>query len=223
MIERGNLFYRGGEEISFSLLKHWISEVTFSDQSLTPHEQPGLLGRECVLAGKVTGRDLALPETVVQDQGGMFDQQGAIAAATARQLVFLRMHSHRCPVLLPDALAPPVPYHATQLHIVTGRHFLISRRLLDELLLADDRVAPDTRDEKQDRQVDNRAIERHFCDSAQDFRATNVRSKHLRQIYWKKDSGNGFLFCEDYRKMFDLRISGAKKLGILDESWIRAS
>jgi len=32
----------------------------------TPHEQSGLVGRECVLAGEVAGSDLALPEPVVE-------------------------------------------------------------------------------------------------------------------------------------------------------------
>jgi len=123
-----------------------------------------LFGRERVLASKVAGGDLALPEAIVEEQICPSYHKGAVAAATTvRPLVLVRLYTHRSPVFLPDALASLILYYATQLHIIVGRYFLVEWRFLNKSLLkAKDKGAKNADDEEERRQT-NRAIGCHFC------------------------------------------------------------
>jgi len=129
-----------------------------------------LFGRERVLASKVAGSDLTLPEAIVEEQICPSYHKGAVAAATTvRPLVLVRLYAHRSPVLLPDALASLILHYATQLHIIAGRYFLVEWRFLEKsLLMAEDKGAKNADDEEERRQM-NRAIGCHLCGARDRF------------------------------------------------------
>jgi len=60
-------------------------------EALTTYDKSHRLAGEGILGGEVTGRHLALPQSVVEVQRGGADPQGAVAAKLHRRRVEVQM------------------------------------------------------------------------------------------------------------------------------------
>jgi len=176
------------------------NKLSPSDRDLTSYEQSGVQRRKCILTSKITGCNLTFPETVIEVQGGSPDQQAAIAAATSHPLIFIRMHAHRFPVFLPDALPALVLYPAAQLYIIAGWYLLVKRRCFYKPLLADD--ARDVRDDEEKYWQMDYTTESHYFLNGKNDAFTIYNSDRASSNISRRDSRGdtvGTKYLNNYR------------------------
>lgn len=104
------------------------------------HQSNGLAG-QCILRREITGRYLALPQSVVKFQGGRSHPQRTVAVhrlmnyGATGPFIFLRVHPYRFVVLLPRARPSFLIYFARQQSVLARIHFRVSRLLREPLQL----------------------------------------------------------------------------------------